>query len=90
MAKSNFEADCPCTTCGTYGEGLVCFHHILTQKAHPEFKHCDWNQLPLCLICHNKIHSMPLSQFVEKNPVLRKWLIDHEWELCTFSNKWRH
>lgn len=86
--KSNFESKEPCTVCGTFGEGLVCYHHLLTRKAHSEFTDCSWNKLPLCFFCHHKAHSMALSDFSIKHRNVESWLIAQRWTWNEYFKKW--
>lgn len=83
---ANFEAKEPCVICLKFGKGLVCYHHIWTRKAHPEYAMAKWNLFPCCFMCHQLMHSKPLSEIAEKNKDVKKWLMKNDWKFI--ANKW--
>lgn len=86
----SYEAFEPCCGCGLEGEGMVTFHHIYTRKAYPEHSETPWNMMPVCLICHNKIHGNTLSEFAKNRKSAKDWLENNGWEFDMFYEKWRH
>ena len=88
--SKNFESREPCIVCGTVGEGLVTFHHLISRGAHSEFKHCGWNQLSVCFLCHHKAHTMSLADFSIKHRNVESWLIASGWEWDEYRKKWLH
>lgn len=85
----SYEANEPCCNCGLEGEGMVTYHHVYTRKAYPELSETKWNMMPVCLTCHNKIHSKGLVE-IANNKTVKNWLIDNNWYFDTFYEKWRH
>lgn len=86
----SFESSDPCVACRFYDDGSVCFHHLKSQKSHPEHKEKGWNKISVCLICHNNFHAKGTSFMAEKYRGVENWLIENGWEYCTLTNKWRH
>jgi 5-methylcytosine-specific restriction endonuclease McrA len=84
----NFESKEPCLICGTCGDGLVCLHHTLTKKAHPEYRYSSWNLMPLCFFCHAKAHSMSLADFSFKYKNVAEWLIMNNWTWDEYFKSW--
>jgi 5-methylcytosine-specific restriction endonuclease McrA len=69
---------------------MVTFHHIYTRKAYPELSETPWNMMPVCLICHNKIHGNGLVEFCKNWKNAESWLISNNWYFDNFFEKWRH
>ena len=86
----NFESNKPCVCCGKFGDGMVCFHHLMTRKAYPEHTLKPWNQISVCQEHHNLFHARPLSEVAEKFTTVSKWLIDNNWVKNEISGKWFH
>ena len=86
----SYEANEPCCGCGLEGEGMVTYHHIYTRKAYPELSEVKWNMMPVCLICHNKIHANTLSEFSKNRKTAEDWLISNDWYFDYFFGKWRN
>jgi hypothetical protein len=93
---SNFLSNEPCVVCGLNVHGMVTYHHLYTQKAHPELKREKWNLISCCGSHHTPLfHTKPLSEVANKYPQVRQWLIDNEWDLIDspkgpiwFHKKW--
>jgi hypothetical protein len=86
--KSNFKASEKCTVCEMNKDGFVCFHHVYTRKAWPEFANEKFNLMPLCLWHHNEIHKMGTVSFSKKYSFANDWLIVNNWKLI--MGKWMH
>jgi 5-methylcytosine-specific restriction endonuclease McrA len=75
----NFKSDQPCVRCGLSGDGYVTYHHIYTKKAYPEHKEAEWNLMPLCQLCHNKIHAKGDLHFFRLSAQIMEWMLSHGW-----------
>ena len=49
---------------------------------------CHENMWALCHHHHIEKHTLPLSEFVERYPQVRKHLENKGWEICDFTRKW--
>jgi len=88
-SRKTFEAHGhACVVCGRQGEGLVTFDHILTQKAHPEYKYEPNNLMPVCLVHHNEKGAKGVSWMANKYPQYKKWLSRRSWEFCELKQTW--
>lgn len=56
------------------------FHHVLSQKAHPELKHEKYNLAPLCQNHHNEIHSLGANRFAQKYVKAAQWFKENGWD----------
>lgn len=86
----SFESSDPCIACNFYGDGSVCFHHLKSQKSHPEHKEKPWNKISVCLICHNNFHAKGTDFMAQKYKSVKKWLMGNNWQYCQLTSKWRH
>jgi hypothetical protein len=86
----NFKASEPCAACGLDGDNMVCYHHIYTQKAYPEFKFEKFNLVPMCQKHHNEIHSSSLRTMAVKYPGIKDFLVNNGYEFNEFLGKWTH
>ena len=88
----NFKADEPCVSCGEERDGYVCYHHIHTQKAHPEERIAPWNLIPTCAKCHIPLfHTKGMMWMSEKKPAVKEWLIKNGWYILHLGRtKWVH
>lgn len=84
----NFEANEPCCCCGLEVEGMVCYHHIYTRKAHMELQHVSWNKIPVCLFHHNEFHSHGNSHMIDKYKGAKRWFENNGW--YKDLGKWHH
>jgi 5-methylcytosine-specific restriction endonuclease McrA len=75
----NYKSDKPCIVCGECRDGYVCYHHIYSRKAFPEFKSSTWNMMPLCQKHHNEAHAMSDSKFAAKYKSVSDWLELNGW-----------
>ena len=47
-----------CSVCKKqFSPEMLCGHHIRTKSARPELRFDPDNGIPVCLVCHNLIHS---------------------------------
>lgn len=83
---ANFEAKEPCVVCHKFGKGLVCYHHLWTRKARPEFSMVKFNMIPVCQEHHNEFHNKGTSEMAEKYPQVKEWLRQNNW--IKLQNKW--
>lgn len=80
MKKKNYEAvGQSCTACNKAGEGMVTYHHIYRRKTYPEYANAKWNQIPLCLECHNKVHNKGDMEYFRTSDKVRSWMIKNGW-----------
>lgn len=86
---SKFKSEKPCIICGECRDGYVCFHHIYSRKAFPEYSKSQWNMMPLCQKHHNEAHSMSDLDFSIKYKSVNDWLELNRWKIGT-NNKWGH
>ena len=86
----NYSSNKPCICCGIIGSDIVCYHHIYSKKAFPQYKTEKWNLLSCCLKHHNQIHNSGLVKISDNFPNVKKWLINNEWYRCEISGKWVH
>jgi 5-methylcytosine-specific restriction endonuclease McrA len=77
---ANFKSEKPCIVCGESRDGYVCFHHIYSRKAFPEYVRSHWNLMPLCQQHHNEAHSMADRHFATKYKAVSDWLELNGWE----------
>lgn len=85
----NWKSEEPCMVCGFNDEDSVCYHHIYSRKAYPEFQYEKWNNLPLCTLHHNKSHEN-FNKLVKENMRLELWLIKHDWYFDEIKKAWKH
>lgn len=85
---NNYKSNEPCLACGLVAENMVTYHHIITRKSGGTDD--KYNLMSLCLRHHNEIHQKGTSYMAEKYPVIRNFLISHNWEFCEFLKKWRY
>jgi len=77
----NYQAAVPCVVCGKSGAGMVCYHHVYTRKAYPEFSDETWNLIPVCLWHHNEAHRIGNVSMARKYESFNNWLIQNGWEI---------
>lgn len=87
MSKNN-ESSYPCVCCGLSERGMVCYHHLLTQKAHPGHALEKWNKISVCQKHHNEFHNMGITYMANKYSGVKIFLESHDWEIL--SGKYRH
>jgi hypothetical protein len=88
MNKKNFEAHGhACIVCRKQGEGLVCWHHLLTRKARPDLVNEPRNKIPVCQNCHNVFHQKGTDHMAKTIPQVESWLTNRGWER-NFLGKW--
>lgn len=88
--SQNYSTELACLACGRLTENGNTFHHIKTQKAHPEFASEEWNLMPLCKGHHAEVHNVGLKEFASKYKKVHLWLIDHNWYPCLLKRTWDH
>jgi hypothetical protein len=49
-----------------------------------------YNLTYLCRAHHTEIHQIGRQTFVEKYPVLKTFLLHHNWSICELTGKWKH
>jgi hypothetical protein len=76
----------PCLCCG-YVTGATP-HHIKTRGSGGGDT-ID-NLMPLCQKHHTEVGTIGLIAFSAKYVRVYLWLMEHEWEIDTFLNKWRN
>ena len=84
----SYESDSPCVVCGKQGQGMICYHHIYTRKAYPEFSSKSWNMISVCQNHHNEFHNKGTDYMASTYPSVLKWLQDNEWMRLDFLKKW--
>lgn len=87
--KENYKSDKPCIVCNETGINKVCYHHLLTKKAHPELKSDERVLISVCQKHHSQFHNKGTSYMAETYPAIRNFLITHGWYYCQLSKKWR-
>lgn len=88
MKAKNFSSSEPCLCCGIEGANIVCYHHILTQGAHPELIHDVRNKAPVCKPHHNDWHIYGTTKMANMYVGVRKFLINNGWDYSPFYKKW--
>jgi hypothetical protein len=88
--EGNYQSFEACIVTNIIGGGRVCLHHIHTRKSHPEFSECIWNMIPVSLIAHNEFHNKGTTYMANKYASVKLWLIQNNWYICPFRNKWVH
>ena len=86
----NFKADEPCCCCGLEVDGMVCYHHVKTQKAHSELRYEGYNHMPVCQKHHVEAHNCGTIPMAEKYPCAKKWLLKNGWYICDLMKRWAH
>lgn len=86
----SYESIEPCIVCGMNYSKMVCYHHIYTRKARPEFENEDWNKIPVCQKHHNEFHSKGTHYMSQKYDSVAKWLKMYDWNYDSFLLKWTH
>ena len=65
-------------------------HHFKSKGAGG--KDTKENLLNLCSEHHttgtNSVHRLGTKTFVERNPKVKKWLLEKGWEYCSIAKKW--
>lgn len=90
IKRENFKSDEPCCACGLQVDGMVCYHHLKTQKAHSELRYEDYNHMPVCQKHHVEIHNTGAISMAEKFPGVERWLKMNEWYICDLMGRWTH
>ncbi len=85
----NWKSDQPCVVCGINDEDRVCFHHLFSRKAYPEFQNEKWNLLPVCAVHHDRCHK-DFNKLVKENFKLELWLIKNDWYFDEIKGSWKH
>ena len=89
MAMKNFKSDEACIIC--FSDGVdICYHHLMTKKAHPEHRENPDNLAPVCQACHNLFNSKGTNYMATNYPLLRQWMLDRSWSYDAFQGKWRY
>jgi hypothetical protein len=78
MAK--YKSEKPCIICGECRDGYVCYHHVYSRKAFPEYAKSHWNMMPLCQKHHNEAHTMSDGKFAAKYKNVSDWLELNGWQ----------
>ena len=76
----NFKSDQPCVVCGECRDEYVTFHHVLSQKAHPELRYEKFNLMPLCQRHHVNVHAMGANKFAQKYKEAAAWFKSNGWD----------
>lgn len=76
----------PCLGCGSIGPSEI--HHLRSRGSGGDDS--AWNVVPLDRKCHQKIHSLGLSTFLESHNALKDWMLSMGWYYEKNRNKWRH
>lgn len=74
-----------CAACDT-NHGTCCEHVKTIGSGGPVV--AGWNNMPICVKCHNLKGSKGISHMAENFPTYKKWLLDHGWIYCGFNKKW--
>ena len=61
-------------------------HHIQTRARMGD--DVETNLLPVCTRCHRLLHSMGLTTFAKKHPVVTALLTHMDWEFDEYSGRW--
>lgn len=91
--KNNYRqfVESRCVPCGHDGSFYPLDpEHLLTQKAHPELKNDPNVVMTNCRKCHTEKGMKGIVHMANKYPNYKRWLLDHGWEFCEFSKKWRY
>jgi hypothetical protein len=78
MAK--YKSEKPCIICGECRDGYVCYHHVYSRKAFPEYAKSHWNMMPLCQKHDNEAHTMSDGKFAAKYKNVADWLELNGWQ----------
>lgn len=72
-----------CTACNNKGD--LDLHHLISRGAGgPD---SEENLMPLCRLCHTRLHVKGLLHMTEQFPQLVKWLKGSGWELTDWPKK---
>lgn len=82
----NYKTSEPCTACGLTSDSMVCYHHIKTRKAYPEYASEKRNMMPLCHTHHAMIHSIGITEMASRFTNVKKFLENNGFY---FDTKWR-
>lgn len=63
-------------------------HHVISRKAGGSDD--PRNLMPLLHEYHVEIHAIGRTEFAEKYPQAKDWLLKNGWYFCKLANKWRH
>jgi hypothetical protein len=88
LKKTKYVSNESCVSCGRFGEGFTCYHHLISRGAGGVDE--AFNMISTCLGCHNMYHQKGLVFMAEKFPSVKNWLLKHNWYLCELTGKWRH
>jgi 5-methylcytosine-specific restriction endonuclease McrA len=90
MSKKKFQPrpGTACVCCGLCIDNMVCYHHLLTRKAHPEHEHRLWNLIPVCQAHHNLFHTHGTSAMAIRYEGVYNWLKEKGWHYDAFKKSW--
>lgn len=83
----NYKTNKECLNCSRITFNGNCLHHIKTRGSGGTDD--EWNLMPLCQQCHNKVHAEGLTKF-SRNLYVEKWLKENGWEFNVFLERWVH
>ena len=86
----SYESHEPCICCGRQESGFVCYHHLYTRKAYPEFSEREWNKIPVCQEHHNQFHNKGIDFMARKFKSVEQWLEKNNWLRLSLTKKWVH
>lgn len=75
----------PCIGCGSPPPNDV--HHVISRGAGGN--DIVSNLMPLCRMCHEKIHRLSLSVMARKVPSVKEWLNQAGWVYDNYVQKWK-
>lgn len=72
-----------CIVTGNFSADL---HHLITRGAGGSDS--TSNLMPLAHALHQECHAIGLTKFALKYPIVKEWLLEHNWEFDETRNKW--
>lgn len=83
----SYKSPYPCVCCGISGDGMVCYHHLLTRKARPDLKSDPRNMISVCQYHHNMFHSKGISFMANSFKTVKFFLEHNGWVFE--GDKWK-
>ncbi len=87
MKKKRYIANLECcVACGEPPPNVL--HHIKTRGAGGTDD--PWNLMPLCVLCHHKVHARGTITFARENKQVNSWLLRNGYSWDPIARKWLH
>lgn len=87
MGKMAYKTNLKCLNCGNYEPSGNVLHHIKTRGSGGSDS--VENLMPLCVMCHTKVHQIGLLEF-SNNEKVESYLRLMKWYRCELTDRWRH